>query len=145
MNRETTSFLPACIAAAVLGACSTSQPVAPPPLTPTPSAAAARPTATVDPISRGDARRAFESQPVAVAAARPIEPSARPSAMPMIDMTLPDEDPMEVAQQPDRNGPAAAAGRRGGSVGGSHACVSPESRAGRADGRCARGVRGRPG
>jgi hypothetical protein len=99
MNRETTSFLPACIAAALLGACSTSQPVAPPPLTPAPSAGTSRPTATVDPISRGEARRAFESQPAAVAAARPVESSARPSAMPMFDVTLPANDPMEVAQQ----------------------------------------------
>jgi hypothetical protein len=99
MNRETTSFLPACIAAALLGACSTSQPVAPPPLTPAPSAGTARPTATVDPISRGEARRAFESQPAAVAAARPVESSARPSALPMFDVTLPANDPMEVAQQ----------------------------------------------
>jgi hypothetical protein len=56
---------------------------------------------TVDPIARGDSRRSFDGQaPVRAAASEPAA-SSRPSALPMFDATLPANDPMAVAAEPE--------------------------------------------
>ena len=91
------SALPLAIAT-LLSACSSTPPVAPPPVTPVRPTVAAR--GTVDPLPRDEARQRFDSMPATRGSARPVAASARPSALPMFDMTLAPESPKEVASLP---------------------------------------------
>lgn len=93
----TIPFLPLAFVT-LLSGCSSTPPVAPPPVTP------ARPTVvargTVDPLPRDEARQRFDDMPATRGSARQVAASARPSALPMFDMTLAPESPKEVASLP---------------------------------------------
>lgn len=91
---KTSRFLATAVLAA-LGACSSGPAELPPPITP-PARASAAPQGTVDPLPRGAARRAFDSQPAVIAATQPLS-GGRPTAMPMFDATLATQDPAQVA------------------------------------------------
>ncbi len=82
----------------LLSGCSSTPPVAPPPVTPVRPAVAAR--GTVDPLPRDEARQRFDSMPATRGSTRPVAASTRPSALPMFDMTLAPESPKEVASLP---------------------------------------------
>ena len=96
-NAATISLLPLAVAT-VLSGCSSTPPVAPPPVTPVRPTVAAR--GTVDPLPRDEARQRFDDMPAARGSARPVATSTRPSALPMFDMTLAPESPKEVASLP---------------------------------------------
>ena len=91
------SALPLAIATLLAG-CSSTPPVAPPPVTPVRPTVAAR--GTVDPLPRDEARQRFDDMPAARGSARQVAASTRPSALPMFDMTLAPESPKEVASLP---------------------------------------------
>jgi hypothetical protein len=82
----------------LLSGCSSTPPVAPPPVTPVRPTVAAR--GTVDPLPRDESRQRFDDMPAARGSARPVAAATRPSALPMFDMTLAPESPKEVASLP---------------------------------------------
>jgi len=94
----TISLLPLAVVT-LLSGCSSTPPVAPPPVTPVRPTVAAR--GTVDPLPRDEARQRFDDMPAARGSARPVAASTRPSALPMFDMTLAPESPKEVASLPE--------------------------------------------
>jgi hypothetical protein len=96
-NIATISLLPLAFVT-LLSGCSSTPPVAPPPVTPVRPTVAAR--GTVDPLPRDEARQRFDDMPAARGSARPVAASTRPSALPMFDMTLAPESPKEVASLP---------------------------------------------
>ena len=96
-NTATISLFPLAFVALLAG-CSSTPPVAPPPVTPVRPTVAAR--GTVDPLPRDEARQRFDDMPAARGSARPVAASTRPSALPMFDMTLAPESPKEVASLP---------------------------------------------
>jgi hypothetical protein len=96
-NAATISLLPLAFVT-LLSGCSSTPPVAPPPVTPVRPTVAAR--GTVDPLPRDEARQRFDDMPAARGSARPVAASTRPSALPMFDMTLAPESPKEVASLP---------------------------------------------
>ena len=83
----------------LLAGCSSTPPVAPPPVTPVRPTVAAR--GTVDPLPRDEARQRFDSMPAARGSTRQVAASTRPSALPMFDMTLAPESPKEIAALPE--------------------------------------------
>ena len=91
-----TSRLPALGILAALAGCASRPAEPPPPITVPEERNAAMPRGTVDPLPRGEARRAFDSQPAVVAATRPAS-AGRPAAMPMFDATLATQEPAQVA------------------------------------------------
>jgi hypothetical protein len=97
VNIATISLLPLTVVT-LLSGCSSTPPVAPPPVTPVRPTVAAR--GTVDPLPRDEARQRFDDMPAARGSARPVAASTRPSALPMFDMTLAPESPKEVASLP---------------------------------------------
>ena len=97
-NTATISLFPLAFVALLAG-CSSTPPVAPPPVTPVRPTVAAR--GTVDPLPRDEARQRFDDMPAARGSARPVAASTRPSALPMFDMTLAPESPKEVASLPE--------------------------------------------
>jgi hypothetical protein len=97
-NTTTISLFPLAFVALLAG-CSSTPPVAPPPVTPVRPTVAAR--GTVDPLPRDEARQRFDDMPAARGSARPVAASTRPSALPMFDMTLAPESPKEVASLPE--------------------------------------------
>jgi hypothetical protein len=97
-NTATISLFPLAFVA-LLSGCSSTPPVAPPPVTPVRPTVAAR--GTVDPLPRDEARQRFDDMPAARGSARPVAASTRPSALPMFDMTLAPESPKEVASLPE--------------------------------------------
>ncbi|MFO0961706.1 MAG: hypothetical protein U0625_02235 [Phycisphaerales bacterium] len=56
---------------------------------------------TVDGLAKDQSRKSFDTQPVVLAAGKPLPRSTRPAAMPLLDATLAPESPKQVAAAPD--------------------------------------------
>ena len=56
---------------------------------------------TVDGLAKDQSRKSFDTQPVVLAAGKPLPRSTRPAAMPLLDATLAPESPKQVAAAPE--------------------------------------------